>query len=361
MSEIEYLKQSINNIHALGDILTKLPTDIVFILDARFRIVYENTNLLEELNITPNNNNKGVGDAFLCINAANSDEGCGSTEWCKYCGVYNSIRQSLKSGASINASANLLTLDSKNEQRDLEVTSTPLQLGKENYFAINIKDVSDKKRRQSLERTFFHDIINLAGSLDGIIESMDEMTPDEIIKFQKIAKRLSNELVDEILAQDELVKAETNILVPEIREYKLNEILELVTESIQFHQVAKNKNIRLENKLPVDFLILTDKKLLNRVLINMCKNAIEASDLNDTVTLLAELEENNLKISVHNNAYISREIQRQLFHRSFSTKGKGRGIGTYSMKLIGEKYLNGKISFTSNKQNGTTFIFSISN
>mgnify|MGYP006293419399 CR=1 len=34
-----------------------------------------------------------------------------------------------------------------------------------------------------------------------------------------------------------------------------------------------------------------------------------------------------------------------LFKRSFSTKGVGRGIGTYSMKLFGEKYLKGKVDF----------------
>jgi citrate synthase len=35
----------------------------------------------------------------------------------------------------------------------------------------------------------------------------------------------------------------------------------------------------------------------------------------------------------------------------------GRGIGTYSMKLIGEKVLNGHVSFSTSKSGGTIFKF----
>jgi sensor histidine kinase regulating citrate/malate metabolism len=50
-----------------------------------------------------------------------------------------------------------------------------------------------------------------------------------------------------------------------------------------------------------------------------------------------------------------KEVQLQLFQRSFSTKGRGRGIGTYSIKLLTEKYLRGKVDFISNEGTGTTF------
>jgi signal transduction histidine kinase len=49
------------------------------------------------------------------------------------------------------------------------------------------------------------------------------------------------------------------------------------------------------------------------------------------------------------------DVQLQMFHRSFSTKGKGRGTGTYSVKLLTEKYLQGRVAFTSTPASGTTF------
>ena len=50
-----------------------------------------------------------------------------------------------------------------------------------------------------------------------------------------------------------------------------------------------------------------------------------------------------------------RSIQLQVFQRSFSTKGAGRGIGTYSIKLLTERYLGGKVSFVSEDGIGTRF------
>jgi len=52
-------------------------------------------------------------------------------------------------------------------------------------------------------------------------------------------------------------------------------------------------------------------------------------------------------------------VQRQVFNRSFSSKGVGRGLGTYSIRLLTEKYLKGRAWFTSNESEGTTFFIEI--
>ena len=48
-------------------------------------------------------------------------------------------------------------------------------------------------------------------------------------------------------------------------------------------------------------------------------------------------------------------MQTQVFQRAFSTKGKGRGLGTYAIKLFSEKYLQGTVAFTSTEADGTLF------
>ena len=50
-----------------------------------------------------------------------------------------------------------------------------------------------------------------------------------------------------------------------------------------------------------------------------------------------------------------REVQLQVFQRSFSTKGENRGLGTYSIRLLTERYLKGQVSFTSSPETGTIF------
>jgi sensor histidine kinase regulating citrate/malate metabolism len=58
---------------------------------------------------------------------------------------------------------------------------------------------------------------------------------------------------------------------------------------------------------------------------------------------------------VKNEGCIPRELQLLIFQRSFSTKGPGRGVGTYSMRLLGETYLGGIVSFATSLDDGTVF------
>ena len=53
-------------------------------------------------------------------------------------------------------------------------------------------------------------------------------------------------------------------------------------------------------------------------------------------------------ISVQNDRAMSNEVKYQIFQKSFSTKGNGRGLGTFSIKLLTERYLKGSVSFESN-------------
>ena len=63
---------------------------------------------------------------------------------------------------------------------------------------------------------------------------------------------------------------------------------------------------------------------------------------------------------VWNSGVIPSNIQNRIFQRHFSTKASvGRGLGTFSMKLFGEKYLKGKVSFLSSVEKGTTFTFKL--
>ena len=110
---------------------------------------------------------------------------------------------------------------------------------------------------------------------------------------------------------------------------------------------------------PRNVLFTVDITILSRVIGNMIKNAIEASDDGDVITAGCKGGGSTVKFSVRNRAFIPKDVQLQLFKRSFSTKGMGRGLGTYSMLLLTEKYLKGHVSFTSTEAQGTTFTVAV--
>ena len=92
----------------------------------------------------------------------------------------------------------------------------------------------------------------------------------------------------------------------------------------------------------------------------MVINALEASGENDIIRFWLEHEANLLSFCVWNAQEIPQEIAGRVFQRNFSTKEQaGRGIGTYSMKLFGEKILGGKVSFRTSDKEGTIFKFSL--
>jgi len=120
------------------------------------------------------------------------------------------------------------------------------------------------------------------------------------------------------------------------------------------HEVAAGKTITVASESD-NVAFRSDHSLLLRVLGNMLKNALEATSAGETVTLETNLEENRVEFRVHNPDFMPREVQLQVFKRSFSTKGKGRGIGTYSIRLFVTRYLGGSVDFESSKERGTTF------
>jgi len=107
------------------------------------------------------------------------------------------------------------------------------------------------------------------------------------------------------------------------------------------------------------FVVATDKVLLKRVLGNLVKNALEASVEGQAVSLAFQNQSAPV-FRVHNQAAMPDVVCLQVFRRSFSTKSPvGRGIGTYSAKLITEHYLGGSLSFTSSEEDGTSFFVTL--
>jgi signal transduction histidine kinase len=135
---------------------------------------------------------------------------------------------------------------------------------------------------------------------------------------------------------------------------KIDRLLSKLTDQIRFHVVAHEKHTEVVNQT-TDKEIVTDETLLMRVLVNMVKNAMEAIPSGGSIILKTIDFGDHVRFSVFNNMYIARDVQMQIFQRSYSTKGPNRGIGTYSMKLLGERYLQGTVGFASTESEGTTF------
>ncbi|MGA2298372.1 MAG: HAMP domain-containing sensor histidine kinase [FCB group bacterium] len=350
--ELLYQINLIRNIKELKTFIDAVP-EIYLILNRNRQIVFANKPLYKLIEHTNQNEvlGKRPGEVIGCQNAFETPDGCGTSEKCMFCGTLNSILMSLDSQPTIQE-ARLTNIDT-GDAMDFRVWSIPYIIGEEKYAILTLSDISDEKRRNVLERIFFHDIMNTAGSLRGFARIINE-SPEEINEIKEAILILSEKLIDEINYQKQLNSAENNELLVEPRKINSIKLLKDIINLYPDYQVIKGQIITLADSVEsVDFI--SDSTLLRRVILNITKNAVEASDKNQTITIGCYLKDEKVHFWVHNSNYMPTDIQLQLFKRSFSTKGSGRGLGTYSMKLLTERYLKGTISFTSTEEEGTKF------
>lgn len=357
-SEITQLHSHLKQQETINAILDGMP-DLALILNMNRQIVaynkkaYDTFTLLHETEIL----GKRPGEAIRCIHRDDMPAGCGTSEFCQECGAGNALKKTKETNTPAIEECRIISeLEGKEIAFDFNVHVKQLRIGDEDFLFFAIEDISNQKRREALERIFFHDVLNTSGAVHGLASILYHS--EKAGKQEEIIENLlssADQLVREIQAQRQLRYAEDGKLDPDFRSVSVNSILKKVRDIYKNHRHAEGK--RLEVNYPDnDIYVETDISIITRCIGNLTKNALEASDAGDKVTICVSLDSRDIQFHVKNDLVIPEHIQRQIFQRSFSTKGdKGRGIGTYSVKLLVEQYLKGKVSFISNENERTVF------
>ncbi len=342
-------------------LLTKIinaVSEMLVVLNDKRQIIFSNEEFAKAIGLPSTKSfiGKRVGEAVNCKNAFMSEGGCGTTEFCRTCGTVNAT---LEAKNKLNSEKECRILTNNNDAFDFSVKATIFNYDNEALTIFTLKDISAEKRKQTLERVFFHDVLNSADGISGLSGIMPGINdPAELMEIAEMINKASENLINEIQAQRYLVAAENGDLIVEKKEIESFKILKDLADLYSKHEKLADKFISIHSESE-NIIVKTDPVLMRRIVGNMIKNALEASMPASVVTISSKTDNETVRFTVHNGTYIPSDVQMQLFQRSFSTKGMGRGIGTYSMKLLGEKYLKGKVGFESTKQNGTTFFIEI--
>ncbi|MDD4004698.1 MAG: HAMP domain-containing sensor histidine kinase [Elusimicrobiaceae bacterium] len=216
-------------------------------------------------------------------------------------------------------------------------------------------DCADAKTRSfDTERMFFHDILNMAGIVDGFSGLIDDAeTLEEARTYAASAQRASKILVETIRHYRLMRDAETGVLRVRTAPVNVSALAEELSRIIAAINKGGNKNLNFE--CPAGLVMETDSVLLGRVLVNMLINAFEATVEGGEVRFTVQPVAGLVVFTVSNSITIPDEMREHLFHPDNSTRGYGHGLGLYSVKLLGEKYLGGKISCSSLPGAGTVF------
>ncbi len=337
------------------DILDCAPTPMM-VLDENRQMVAANQALEEmfrELGLAPAPGMR-PGEALGCVYSFQMPAGCGTSEHCRECGACQAILQAQKGERCRRECRLTFRVGEVLRATEMEVTASPLDVHGARYTILSLLDVSHQKRRQALERIFFHDLMNTAWVVSGYASLLSSLDPERAGRGLERILQAAQRLVEEIQTQRDLLSAEQGDLRPVLAPVDPEQALHQVASDYRTSPLAEGISLEIEPG-PALPPVYTDHLLLNRVLSNMVKNALEASPKGATVHLSLRERESGVEFLVHNAGSIPRNLQLQVFQRSFSTKGRNRGLGTYSMKLLAENYLSGRVDFQSTPEEGTTF------
>jgi signal transduction histidine kinase len=296
------------------------------------------------------------GEVFGCSNSNKCADGCGGAEPCAECGITITVLDSLAHGEAREAQCVLSAPAGPGpEAVELHVRATPVQVGEATFTAVALRDISDSKRREVLERVFVHDLRNTLTALIGwsetLTEDPGEPQPEAAHKIVMLARRLAREVEDYRL----LAAVEEDRFAPSIRTVAPAAVLAELADAFTYHEVARDKQLVLAEPI-ADAPLDTDPTVLGRILTNLIVNAFEATAPGGRVELGCRAVGDALRFSVWNAEAIPEPVAARIFERSFSTKeAAGRGLGTYSTRLFGERCLGGKVWFTTSAAEGTTF------
>lgn len=277
--------------------------------------------------------------------------------------------QKLKTGGR-----ELVRLKNGDETVQLSVFAIELTLRGDEVKLISMSNIQTELEEKEMEawqnlvRVLTHEIMNSVtpiSSLAGIVEEelnrkisrnedikredMDDMhlslqtisrRSEGLIRFVKEFRNLSH------IPKPKLVEVAVKPL--------LEEMAMLHKKELADHQIAVVVSVTPEN-----LFILADKTMIEQVLINLIKNAIQAFDEqpDKKIELLAVASEKGRAIiSVKDNgAGIDAEAQEKIFIPFFSTKKTGSGIGLSLSKQIMRQH-EGRITVKSKLGEGTEFI-----
>jgi len=349
-------------LHAPGlcDLLEVVPSPLL-LLDSRLRIVLASAGARELALRRGGAPLTGLlpGEALGCVRTAESVNVCTRDPGCDACGANRTLALGLTEGEAHGEWQVSLAINDNVETREFDLHVKRLAgILPEPLWVASLRETGEERRKEALQRLFFHDLLNVTGGIRGLTQLIPEMGEKDRDECLSLLDRLSMQLTDMIGGHRDLLWAEKGDLQALPDPVGLRAWMDDLVALYIHHPVAEERDIALVAP-PVDPPLVTDGRILSRVVGNLLKNALEASAKGATVTLAAVADGERCRISVHNLGEITPEVQRQLFQRSFSTKSPGRGLGTYSARLLTERCLAGTVSVRSGGSEGTVFTVDI--
>jgi nitrogen fixation/metabolism regulation signal transduction histidine kinase len=247
--------------------------------------------------------------------------------------------------------------------KDVSVSVVEAYIRGDNMRIISLKNIrpiieqTESEAWKKLISILRHEIMNSMTPIISLAETFldpdADLEPDIIHKTMQTIHRRSRGLVEFVRNYKRL----TDIPAPQIRTFQVREMLEDVTTLLKVQDIRFTCHI-----CPDNLTIKADRMQMEQVMINLIKNAWEASCGNERPVVCVDAGLDNCQrpqITVSDNGEgILPDVRKRIFIPFFTTKKDGSGIGLNICKQIVNAH-GGSISVTSTPNKGSCFVISL--
>ncbi len=335
-------------------VLDAIPS-MAMLLSPERQILLANRRLVEFAGAEEAGELRGMrpGDMLSCVNALESCGGCGTTAHCAVCGSFRAIVDAQLGYGQTQVCLMVRRTESGDESVALDVWAAPLEVSGQRLTLVCLTSAADRLLRDRLDLAVLPQAMALVAETEALTRAAadDASTPDARRLSLSLLEAASKRLSHVVHAPGELAAAESGALAVTPSQVSARELLSSAAAEVAF---GGGPGIRLESSQE-DADMETDPDLAKKVLAEILLNAAEAAPPLGGASAGLRVAETHVDFWVHNPGEMARTVQLRVFSRGFSTRGPGRGYGTYQARLVTERYLGGSLKFRSAAGEGTTF------
>ncbi|MCH8524381.1 MAG: HAMP domain-containing protein, partial [Balneolales bacterium] len=171
---------------------------------------------------------------------------------------------------------------------------------------------------------------------------------------RNLVKRITSTLIEEIDSLSNIATDFSKFARPVTEEFRLLDINVLIESVLDLYSHDDRIDFHIDSDVH-DLRIQAAHDELKRVLINLIKNAMEASGPGGLIFIRAYAHQHFAVIEVADNGKgMTEQVRTKVFVPNFSTKNSGTGLGLAISRKIIEAH-KGRIHFASVVGLGTTF------
>ncbi|WP_323755963.1 sensor histidine kinase [Roseivirga sp.] len=264
----------------------------------------------------------------------------------------------------------------KNEKgQELVILETMYKLGGELYRLIALQDIKAELQAKELEawqnltKVLRHEIMNSIAPISSLTSTLSEVLKEDVIKKNGL-NTIEDESLEDLTEGLSTISSRseglinfvnayrdyTNLPEPDKRPTDIKSLVQNTTALLKNDFLKANVALEvIHAETPIELNI--DYQLIEQVLINILKNALEVVENKENATVKLETHVHGELVTVSisdNGAGITPEATEKIFMPFFSTKNRGSGIGLSLSKQIMQLH-GGDIQLETELGKGATF------